>query len=295
MSILKHIILPVLLLAATLSWAQTNPLQAAIKLYQDGDLEEAQISVEEAVKDSTLATNPTTWYLRGFIYKDLYKAKPHLDTIIPLRTTAVNSFVQLLAIDSTGKYDTDTYTSLKYIGVTLYNDAIKDLESGNHERSKDRFQQFKTTITLSKDTTINLPSQEVDYYLNLGSFFTLLNQQNDSTGYLDSAKQAYDYVLGVDSLNVKANYNLGVLFYNQAVNIISDLDYEEVDLIAFSDIEDQSIELFKQSLPYMELAYSLAPNDRNTIEGLAGIYFSLREFDKSNEFKAKLETLSDDE
>ena len=291
MGILKHIILPVLLLAASLSWAQTNALQEAIKLYRDGDLEEAQVSIEQAVKDSTLAANPTTWYLRGFIYKDLYKEKPQLDTIVAFRALATQSFIQLLAIDNSGKYNADAYTSLKYIGVTLYNDAIKDLEAGEFERSKTRFEQFKANISSSNDTTIDVYSQEVDYYLNLGSLFTLLNQQNDTLGYLDSAKLAYNHVLGFDSLNVKANYNMGVLFYNQAVSIINDLDYDEVDLVAFSDIEDQSIELFKQSLPYMELAYSLAPNDRNTIEGLAGIYFSLRDFDKSNEFKAKLDTL----
>jgi len=271
---------------------QDNPLQLAIDMYQKGDLAEAQAAIEKAIADETTAQEPTAWYLRGFIYKDLYKAQPQVDTIMGLREKSVASFTKLLSLDNSDKFKADTYSSLKYLGVTLYNDAIKDLEAEQFDRSKQRFEQFKSTITLSLDTTIDVQSQEIDYYLNLGSLYTQMNQQNDSTGFLDSAKLAYNHVLIVDSLNIKANYNLGVLYYNEAVSIINNLDFDEVDLVAFSDIEDQSIQLFKQSLPYMELAYTLSPEDRNTIEGLAGIYFSLREFDKSNEFKAKLEQLN---
>jgi hypothetical protein len=97
----------------------------------------------------------------------------------------------------------------------------------------------------------------------------------------------------MDSLNLKANYNLGVLYYNKAVKITADLDYDEIDLIAISEIEDQSIALFQQSLPFMKSAYHIDPHDPNTLEGLAGIYFSLREFDKSNEFKEKLDSMKD--
>jgi hypothetical protein len=45
-------------------------------------------------------------------------------------------------------------------------------------------------------------------------------------------------------------------------------------------ILDNCTGLFKESLPYMEKAYRLNPNRRETLIGLSGIYFSLNEEEK---------------
>ena len=83
---------------------------------------------------------------------------------------------------------------------------------------------------------------------------------------------------------------MGILYYNQAVNLINQSDYD-LDIVALNDVQDNSINLFKQSLPFMEKAYALDPNKKETLLGLSGIYFSLNEKEKSNEFKQKLEQI----
>lgn len=107
---------------------------------------------------------------------------------------------------------------------------------------------------------------------------------------MNLAKSSYNKVLELDPNNIGANYNMGILYYNQAVNLINQSDYD-LDIVALSDIQDNSIKLFKESLPFMEKAYSLDPRRKETLLGLSGIYFSLNEFDKSNMFKLKLEEI----
>ena len=104
------------------------------------------------------------------------------------------------------------------------------------------------------------------------------------------AKASYNKVLAIDPNNISANYNMGILYYNQAVHLINQSDYD-LDIVALNDVQDNSINLFKSSLPFMEKAYSLDPNRRETLLGLSGIYFSLNEKEKSNEFKQKLEQI----
>jgi hypothetical protein len=41
----------------------------------------------------------------------------------------------------------------------------------------------------------------------------------------------------------------------------------------------------------MEKAYALDPKRKDTLYGLSGIYYSLNEIEKSNEFKQKLEEI----
>ena len=115
----------------------------------------------------------------------------------------------------------------------------------------------------------------------------------DRTGKLDFltfTKNAYNKILTIDPNNIGANYNMGILYYNQAVNLIKQSDYT-IDIVALNDVQDNSIKLFKESLPFMEKAYSLDPRRKETLLGLSGIYFSLNEIEKSDMFKQKLEDI----
>ena len=136
--------------------------------------------------------------------------------------------------------------------------------------------------------------RNISFYLAVGSKLTELHNADESGGdtYFLQAVAQFERVLRYDDRNLKANYNLGVLYYNKAVNMIAKVDYDNIDIIAIGELEDNSIEVFRIALPYLEKAHEIDPNDINTLEGLAGIYFSLREFEKSDELKARVEELS---
>lgn len=290
------ILISILLMASGLK-AQDNPLKKALELYQAGSLREAKEMIEKSSNDPRWQKDPNTWYLKGFIMKDLYKMMPEADAALYFRLASLESFMHLIEMENTSKYLPDALKTIKYLSSTFYNDAVDHVEKKNFDPAKEYFEHFKNALVLSRDKSIDLKEQEIAFQLALGSNYMELYKKDSTRARvnLEGAKAAYEKILKIDSNHMKANYNLGVLYYNEAVNLIDGMDYDEVDLMAISQIEDQSIELFKQSLPFMKVAYKQNPKDRNTLEGLAGIYFSLREYEKSNAYKEKLAMLENEE
>ena len=83
---------------------------------------------------------------------------------------------------------------------------------------------------------------------------------------------------------------MGILFYNQAVQLITQSDID-IDIVALNDLQDNSIKLFRESLPFMEKAYQLDPKRKETLLGLSGVYFSLNDKEKSDLYKQKLQEI----
>jgi tetratricopeptide (TPR) repeat protein len=110
------------------------------------------------------------------------------------------------------------------------------------------------------------------------------------TEYMDKARQNYTKVLELDPNNYRANYNLGIFYYNSAVAIINDMPVDE-DLDKMMKVQDECVEIFKKAEPYMLKAESLDPRKIETLEGLSGIYFALNEPEKSNAYKEKIAQL----
>jgi hypothetical protein len=252
---------------------------------------EAKTYVDSAMTFQSLTKDPTTWYLRGFIYKDLFKGENNNNFY---RKEAIDAFTYLLEMEHIEKYQEDAIQNIKYLSTTYYNDAVSALDRGNLENAIQHYKNFSITYPIGEDKTIDLIERDIDFYLAIGSKFTNLNNRDttDSDHYFKQAIAQFNKVLEFDDLNLKANYNLGVLYYNKALSMIANLDYDDIDIIAISELEDRSIQLFKIALPYLQRAYQINPYDINTLEGLSGIYFSLRDFEKSNQFKAKVEELS---
>lgn len=270
---------------------QYDVIKRAYEGYQNGNLTEAKTYVDSAMTFQSLTKDPSTWYLRGFIYKDLFKGE---STNNFYRDEAIGAFTNLLKMDNIEKYQKDAIQNIKFLSTTYYNDAVTLLDRGDLDAAIKHYKNFGLTYPIGEDTTIDLLERDIDFYLAVGSKLTALNNRdtNGSDHYFEQAIAQFNKVLELDDLNLKANYNLGVLYYNKAVNMIADLDYNDIDIFAISELEDRSIQLFEIALPFLQRANQINPYDINTLEGLSGIYFSLRDFEKSNQFKAKVGELS---
>lgn len=274
--------------------SQIEVIQEAVSLIKSGDLEGARVKIDAAILNESTSGLAKTWYYKGIIYKDLYKQTvnnvPKAD---PLRATAVEALTKCNKLDNEKVYTESATGNLKYLASKYYNDAANALNKGNVEVSQSYFKCF---AEIMKDITLNdeLQTKNVEYKLVLGAFYTTScnneTDENKKAEYLNKAKVCFDEVLSIDPKNLTANYNMGVIYYNEAVNIIAAMQYD-IDLIDLGQVEDNSIILFKKSLPYMEAAFELDPENKNTIEGLAGIYFGLKEFDKSTALQKKLDEL----
>ncbi|MFQ3576021.1 MAG: tetratricopeptide repeat protein [Cytophagales bacterium] len=210
--------------------------------------------------------------------------------------------------------------SLKYNNSNLYflmskiyqdkkdnNNALKVLEEGQKLFPNDRdlvIAQVNIYKELNKidelenklNKAVSMEPKNTDLLMMLALVYEKKMEQNikNKNKYNDMKNKAldnYNKILKLNPNHLDANYNLGILYYNEAVTKIQESEYE-TDLIALSQLQDDCIEIFKKSLPYMEKAYSLDPNNKNTLLGLSGIYFSLNDEAKSNEFKAKYDALN---
>ena len=270
-----------------------NILERSLKEYQSGNLQPAKTLIDSAITSELYASENITWYLRGFIYKDIFKANPQGQKADSIRKNAIDAFQRLLEMDTEQKYSKEVRQNLKYLATTYYNDAMLLIQGDQYGLANQYFTNFKSIYGPLADGTISIEESELRFYLAMGSGYVQVQSRDTLNDYSEKALTSFEKVLAIDSMNKEANYNIAVIYYNEAVNRILGLDYDDIDLLAFGKFEDETITLFKKSLPYMQRAYQADNRDKNVLEGLAGIHFSLREFDLSNRYKEELMVLED--
>ncbi|MES2731319.1 MAG: hypothetical protein V4714_06210 [Bacteroidota bacterium] len=109
--------------------------------------------------------------------------------------------------------------------------------------------------------------------------------------YFNKRKTIYQRVLALQANNFTANYNLGIMYYNQAVDLVNAQDFD-VDAIQLNKVLEVSTGMFKEALPFMNKANQIAPNDKNTLIALEGIYYNLNEKEKSAQMREKIESMN---
>lgn len=282
-----------MMLFAAASFAQQERVAKALDYVEAGDFEKAKTEIDAAVVNEASSTDSYAWYVKGFVYKELYKKNEKSNPLSSLRNEAIAALKKSMELDVKGENLNENKQTLKFLATTLNNDAANSINANNAEAAQKAFEKYKETMLLI-DPQTDLKPKSIEFLLALAS---MLNNQYQAEQ--DSAKKEFKFlgvknmyqeVLKLDANNISANYNLGILYYNKAVNIINNLDYD-MDMFALMEIQDNCVAIFKQSLPFMEKALALDPNRIETLRGLEGIYISLNEFEKSNAIRARLDAL----
>ena len=268
-----------------------NILDKSFKKYQGGELKEAQVLIDSALTSELYAAENVTWYLKGFVYKDLFIESQNEPLAEDLRKTSLAAFRQLIKMDTSGQYKEEVIQNLKFLATTYYNDAMRLLKQLDFRGANTFYSNFIAIYSPINDGSFSLLDSELKFHLAVGSGYVQKQKSDSLNDYSQLAIAAFEHVLQLDSMNKDANYNIGVIYYNEAVNRILQLDYDDIDILAFGKFEDETIALFKKSLPYMRRAYQTDDQDKNILEGLAGIHFSLREFEISDKYKRELSAI----
>lgn len=272
--------------------AQQNRVSDAYTFLQKGILDSAKIYINIAVTDSESINDGQAWYLRGFIYKSIYNKTEKANKQSPNRIEALNSFKRSMLIDTSGNNVIENLKNIKYLTTTLFNDVVLCLDTINYKTAISNFDLFKVYYRLVDTSQLSIKQYDIKFLKALASVYTQIYEKDKKANseFLNLSKSTYTKVLALDPSDIGANYNMGILYYNQAVQLINQSDYD-IDIVALNDIQDNSVKLFKESLPFMEKAYQLDPKRRETLLGLSGIYFSLNEKEKSDIYKQKLQEI----
>lgn len=114
----------------------------------------------------------------------------------------------------------------------------------------------------------------------------------DNMGKKPNADKAYRKAISLDENYFDATYNLGAMHYNAGVEV-----YNKVKDLPMSKEKEYNAgkakytASFNKSLPYLEKALILQPNDVNTLMSLKEVYAKLDNFSKSGEMKKRIEAL----
>ncbi len=268
----------------------------AIQLLQAEEIDKAKHEIDTAIQKAVTMNDPETWYVRGFVYKNYYLKyeRPQRSKNLAIRVESMNSFKKSMELDKKGEKLEENRKNLKLLGTYFFNDAAGNLDTVNYKYAMQCYDHYKTA-TLAADPAANFTRKEIEFKNTLALQYTKLYDGNRTkrADLLQKAKECYMQVLKIEENNMNANYNLGILYYNQAVNMINAMD-PDIDIVALNQLQDNTIAIFKESLPFMLKAYEIDPSREATLIGLSGIYFSLNDEEQSNYYKTKLEEIQKD-
>ena len=149
-----------------------------------------------------------------------------------------------------------------------------------------QFELAKENLMLAAEQD---PTNEILWF-SLGSVY-------DNLGMQDEAVDAYSKSLEIKGDYFDANYNLGALYFNKAVQMVNEANdmwkprMSKDEATKQKELEDGGKAMFSTALPYLETALEVEPEDRETLRSLRDIYARVGMDEKMLEVSAKLKTL----
>ena len=196
----------------------------------------------------------------------------------------------------------ETYKTMIY----LYRTEKEDLESvlktvnmalKSYPENTELVQEKITTLIIMErvdeakaelEEAINDEPTNALYYYFLGYLYDFEEDPN-------MAQESYEKAIELNPEYYEANYNLGVVHYNKARDIISEMNNlsldeyrkQEADYVARAKVH------FEEALPYFEKAVEIKPEeDIQLLETLAGVYLQLKMMDKAAALEEKIKVLT---
>lgn len=133
------------------------------------------------------------------------------------------------------------------------------------------------------DMAIERDSENSSYWHARGVLY-------DKKGMMNKAIESYKKAIELDDTNFNSYYNLGALYFNQGVTMANEaLEIKDPD--KYSAAIEKADDKFRESLPWLEKAHEINPEDVSTMETLKMLYYRLKMMDKHAEITKKLENL----
>jgi len=291
--IFKKLLLSILMFLSVALLAQEPTLSRAQQLYRAQKYDQAAKTIDSAVVHPQTTKDYITWTTRAFIYYYIYIKTDKSKLESSLRDTVLISIRKSITLNPDSDYVSNNKKLLVNLAAHYFNIAKTLLQDSiNAERSLVAYKNFKELSRLT-DASVDIRAKDIEYNLAVGSVYSdIFNKDNSNTNAQTVAKVALLNVLELQPDNPAANMNLGLLYYNQAVNIIKEMDELE-DWDRIDAIQESVVKLAKQSEQFILKVYEKDPSNRKANTALYYIYRMLYDFKKSDEFKKRAEDLGE--
>ncbi len=284
---IKNLLLGIVLLMNVGVFAQVEKLSRAQHLYEAKDADRAILAIDSVVKHPETKNDFSAWSLRAFIYFEKYKRTDRLKLNSNLRDTVVSSVKKSMKLKPDPEYVANNKKLITTIASGYYNLAKAFLQDSiDDARSLIAYNRYKEVFVLG-DPTANLTAKDIEYYLAVGSVYSdIFINDNNNLKAQKVAKTALLKVLELQPDNPAGNLNLGLMYFNQAINLAKSMDYD-TDITKAEIIQENIVKLAKQSEQYILKVYKNDPKNKKAVQALYYIYRLLFDQKKSDEFKQK--------
>ena len=271
--------------------SSTIHYDAALNYMQKNNVDSAKIEIDLHMQNIDVQLDPENWYLEGFIYKELYKKYENENFNSPYRAKSLNSFKKSLKLDTVIARTKTTKELIRYLAGRFYNDAVLTLDSSNYLTSILCYEQYRDAA-LILDSILDIKKKDIEFNLALGTIYVEMYNSDKikNLQFFNLTRDTYMKILNWDPNNYTANYDLGLLYWNKGVHLMNNIDYE-LNLDSVMQVQNYSVSIFKESLPFAQKAYEMEPKREETLIVLSGIFYSLNDFPKSKAFDAILKDL----
>jgi len=261
----------------------------AVQLAMSHDLVGARTVIDQAIATED-SLKPYTWYVHGFIYKEIFKEIENLSINSENREVAVSSIVHCRKLDHKGELLQESSKALEFLAKSYFNHAKDMIDSQDPEwlgQAEGYFMKFKE-VTLLYDPLFDATKDEIAFYKSLAqSYERIYDRDRTHEEFVDLGIVFYKKALELNPEDYETNYNTAINFYNRSVHRIKEID-QNTEIFELLLIQDECIQLFKKSLPYMIKAHKQNPQRKETLIGLMAIYRALNEYEKSELYKETL-------
>lgn len=216
---------------------------------------------------------------------------------------ALNFYNKLIEQDDANE---DVYSTVIYMERAENKDDEKALEV--LQKAKEAFpenvdfmrEEINILITLNKadeaiqkiKSTIEREPDNASLYLRLASLYDNIGIENQNASKLEEAKQAfamaqenYEKTLELEPNNFVANFNLGVIWVNNAKEFYDKV--HAMDLKTYqkegAKVAAEGDKLLSKAVPYLENAHAEKSADCDVLNALQQVYTQLKQTDKAEQ------------
>lgn len=209
------------------AFSQVLMVEKAFEHLKRNELEKSLEAIEMASQHPSTVTDPRTWYLKGFILKELFNSQT--DTKIDYRNQALIAIAKCREIDKNQHFREDCESISAFIYTSYFNDAIQQLNAGN----------YAGAITILKpfvDDNTNAFYAEALYYSGYASVMQGQGSQAEIF-FQDALKAGFQDALIYDHLAnnyLKNNSEKALVTVRQGRNLFPDdkgLHVSEVNIL----------------------------------------------------------------
>jgi hypothetical protein len=286
-NIILNLLPGVLLTLGAVLTAQEDRLGRAQQLYRAKNYELAAPVIDSVIVHQQTMNDYVSWTQRAFIYFELYKKSDKNKLHSNLRDTVISSLIVSNRLNPDSEMRVLNNRVIVNLASGCFNLARTLLQdSMNYERSVQAYNKYREIYALY-DPKADLSGKEVEYFLAVGSSYSdIFIRDNSNVKAGEIAKIALMKVLEIQPENPNANINMGLMYYNQSVNLSKSLDYG-ADFTQIDIVQDNMVKLAKQSEQFISRVYTNDNKNLKAVEALYYIYRMLNDMPKSDEFKKK--------